>query len=489
MDDLVPSGAVVTASAIRAGRVSSREVVEALLDRIARHNPTLNAIVTLDAVGARARADLADAAQARGEVWGSLHGVPVTFKDVFETAGMRTTSSHKPLAGYVPERDATVVARLRAAGAIVLGKTNMPELAGDNQSDSPLFGRANNPWDLQRTPGGSSGGEAAAVAAGLSLLGSGSDIGGSLRLPAHFCGVFALKPTNHRVSNAGHIPPLPGSINTLRCLAVNGPIARDPADLGLWLSLVAGPDGRDATVPPVPLIEIAPELAPRPLAGLRIAWTDDVGGIPVTADTRDALTRFTTELADAGCQVQRVAPTGVDIEAVWQTYGELYGAMVFAMQPRVTRVAIRTLGPAMFRDPIFGPAARAATASARQFLHALARRDAMMWALEEFLADVDAWICPVASIPAFPHRPARQPGRPVQVDNQKVPGTVATMGHTMLASLTGHPVVALPLAHHNGALPIGVQVVGRLWQDNDLLSVVHALTAVSGPCPRPPGFP
>ena len=173
MEDLAAWGALGVASAIRAGEVSSREVVEALLDRIARYNPSLNAIVTLDEVGARARADLADVALAQGEVWGPLHGVPVTFKDVFETAGMRTTSSHKPLAGYVPQRDATVVARLRAAGAIVLGKTNMPELAGDSQSDSPVFGRANNPWDLGRTPGGSSGGEAAAVAAGLVRAGVG----------------------------------------------------------------------------------------------------------------------------------------------------------------------------------------------------------------------------------------------------------------------------------------------------------------------------
>ena len=486
VDDLAAWGALGTASAIRAGEVSSREVVEALLDRIARYNPSLNAIVTLDEVGARARADLADVALAQGEVWGPLHGVPVTFKDVFETAGMRTTSSHKPLAGYVPQRDATVVARLRAAGAIVLGKTNMPELAGDSQSDSPVFGRANNPWDLGRTPGGSSGGEAAAAAAGLSVLGSGSDIGGSLRLPAHFCGVFALKPTDHRVSNAGHVPPLPDSVNTVRHLAVNGPIARHPADLGLWLSLVAGPDGRDATVPPVPVT--GAELVPRALAGLRIAWTDDLGGIPVTTDTRDALTRFATDLANAGCQVRRAAP-GVDIEEVWQTYGTLYGAMLFAMQPRVARVALRTVGPVMFRDPVFGPSSRAATASAREFLHALARRDTLMWAMEEFLVDVDAWICPVASIPAFPHRPARQQGRPVQVDDQKVPGTVATMGHTMLASLTGHPAVALPLNHHNGDLPIGAQVIGRLWHDADLLNVVGALTTVTGPSLRPPAYP
>lgn len=478
------AGAVRTARAIREGTVSSGEVVEVLLARIARYNPILNAIVTLDAAGARERAALADAALGRGELWGPLHGVPVTFKDVFETRGLRTTGSHRGLAGYVPHRDATVVARLRQAGAIVIGKTNMPDLAGDNQSDSPLFGRANNPWDTARTPGGSSGGEAAAVAAGLSTLGVGSDIGGSLRLPAHFCGVLAFKPTDHRVSNAGHIPPLPGTVNTVRHLAVNGPLARDVADLRLWLALAAGPDGRDSDVPPVPVTEAAP----RQLAGLRIAWTDDVGGIPVTGQTRDALARLAQALAAAGCQVRRAAPATGGIERVWRIYGHLYGAMVFAMQPRAARLAIRVLGPAIFRDPIFASSARAASLSARRYLHTLAQREEVLWALESFLADVDAWICPVASVPAFAHRTPQRPSRPLDVDGQQVPGTIATMGHTLLASLTGHPVVVLPLPHPDGTLPIGVQVIGQLWKDSELLAVAEALTAASGPCRPPPGY-
>lgn len=424
MTDLGFAGAVRTARAIREGTVSSGEVVEALLARIARYNPMLNAIVTLDAAGARERAALADAALGRGELWGPLHGVPVTFKDVFETRGLRTTSSHPGLAGYVPGRDATVVARLRQAGAIVIGKTNMPDLAGDNQSDSPLFGRANNPWDTARTPGGSSGGEAAAIAAGLSALGVGSDIGGSLRLPAHFRGVLAFKPTDHRVSNAGHIPPLPGTASTVRHLAVNGPLARDVADLRLWRTLAAGPDGRDSDVPPVPVAEAAP----RQLAGLRIAWTDDVGGIPVTAQTRDALARLAQALAAAGCQVRRAAPATIDIEQAWRIYGHLYGAMVFAMQPRAARLAIRVLGPAIFRDPIFGSSARAVNLNARQYLRTLAQRDEVLWALESFLAGIDAWICPVASLPAFPHRAPQRASRPLDVDGQQVPGTSPRWG-------------------------------------------------------------
>ena len=195
---LVFSSAHEVAAAIRDRRVSAVEVVNAYLARIARHNPALNAIVTLNEEGALARASEADAALARGEFWGPLHGVPVTIKDSFATAGLRTTSGFAPLANYIPAVDATVVARLRAAGAIVLGKTNLPMLVHGFQSDNAIFGRSNNPWDLERTPGGSTGGGAAALAAGLSALEMGSDYGGSVRIPAHYCGVYSLKPTELR---------------------------------------------------------------------------------------------------------------------------------------------------------------------------------------------------------------------------------------------------------------------------------------------------
>ena len=199
------------AEKIRSGETTSLEVVQAFLKQIETYNPILNAIVTLDAQGALERAKEADEALARGELWGPLHGVPVTIKDSFSTAGMLSTSSHPPLADYVPPEDATVVARLRNAGAIILGKSNLPELAGDFQTNSPIFGITNNPWDLSVTPGGSSGGSAAAVAAGLSPLEIGSDLAGSIRIPSHFCGVFGMKPTEHLVSGFGHFPGLGGS--------------------------------------------------------------------------------------------------------------------------------------------------------------------------------------------------------------------------------------------------------------------------------------
>jgi amidase len=197
--------ALQVADAIRAGDATAVQVLEELLARIEHHNPGLNAIVTLDVDGARRRAQEADTALSQGNVWGPLHGVSITIKDSFETAGLRTVSGFPPFAHRIPHADAPPVARLRQAGAIILGKTNLPTLASGIQSNNPVFGRTNNPWDRRRTPGGSSGGAAAAVAAALSYLDLGSDIGGSIRIPAHFCGVYGLKATGGRVAGKGHL--------------------------------------------------------------------------------------------------------------------------------------------------------------------------------------------------------------------------------------------------------------------------------------------
>jgi len=483
-EELVFCSASELARLIREGIVPAVAVVEAFLAQIAAHNPALNAIVTLDEEGARRRAEQADVALAEGKIWGPLHGVPVTVKDVFETAGMRTTSSHRSLADYIPEQDATVVARLRYAGAILLGKSNLPDFAAGIQCNSPLFGITNNPWDQQRTPGGSSGGEAAAVAAGLTALGLGSDIGGSIRLPAHFCGLFALKPTDHRVSNAGHIPPPPGSINPVRHMAANGPLARSVSDLRLGLSVIAGPDGRDLDVAPVPLID----MPKRPLATLRFAWSDDFGGVPVSAETREALAQLAADLQQAGCLVERQNPADFDFQDAWRTYGQIYGAMIYSAMPGVPRFFIRRLGPLMFRDPIFQSAARSATASAQTYFAALDRRDRLINSLERFLSGYDAWLCPVASVPAFEHRDPKQLAAPIDVDGHKVPGSLAGLGYTSIFNLTGHPAVVAPLTRSKDGLPIGVQLIGRRWGEMALLNTAEALTDISGPFRRPPGY-
>ena len=468
------------ARAIREREVSSVEVLEAHLYRISRHNPALNAIVTLDEGQAHRRAKEADAALAREEPWGPLHGVPVTIKDAFETEGLRTTSGYKPLANYVPERDATVVVRLRSAGAVILGKTNMSMLATDYQSDSPLFGRTHNPWDVRRTAGGSSGGSGAAVAAGLSPLDVGSDLGGSVRVPSHFCGVFALKPTEHRVSSAGHIPDWyipgsPGVPHSVRHMGVCGPIARSVADLRLCLSLIEGPDGRQAAVSPAPPTS-EPE---RALRKYRIAWTGDFGGVPVTAETGAALETLAGTLDQLGCRVERRQPPGFDFTGAWQTWGEVVGAEVGAAMPAHLRFLFRFLFLTMRGGgPINRGIVRGTGRLTKQrYLRALARRDTLIMAMERFLTEWDAWLCPVTTGPAFTHR---KTGAPIEVDDQRVPYMMGAGAYTSIFNLTGNPVVVIPLSRSRAGLPIGVQIVGRRWSEPTLLAIAEQLAEATG---------
>jgi amidase len=284
MMDIVFASARQVAAAIRAGHVSATEVLEAYLAQIASHNPALNAIITMDAERARERAREADEALARGELWGPLHGVPFTLKDAHATAGMRTTTGFPPLADYVPQEDSTVTARLKAAGGILIGKTNVPVMLADYQSNNPIFGRTNNPWNNERTPGGSSGGAAAALAAGMTPFEIGTDLSASIRIPAHFCGVFGLKPTEQRVPLTGLIPGLPGP-RPIRIMSCIGPMARTVDDLALLYSIIAGPDGRDTEVAPVPVDEV-PNLD---LKHLRVAIAQTFPGFPIAADIRAAV--------------------------------------------------------------------------------------------------------------------------------------------------------------------------------------------------------
>jgi amidase len=492
MDKLTFLTATELASLIHDRRVSSQEVLEAHLSQIAIHNPSIKAIVTMDEQGVRQRAKEADEVLARGGIWGPLHGVPVTIKDVFETAGMRTTSSFKPLAAYVPKQDATVVARLRGAGAIILGKTNTCEMAGDEQTNSPLFGRTNNPWNLERTPGGSSGGSAAAVASGMSPLDIGSDIGGSVRNPAHFCGVSSLKPSDYRVPFTGHIPPPPGTKGRglLRYFLTPGPLARSVQDLRLTLSIIAGPDEREWEVPPVPL-EPAPK---RELQELRIAWSDDFG-IPTSNEIRTALANFAAELTRLGCHVERRDPSEFDYFQALQVYGILKEAALTVHSaplhlPRIFWRSVAELIPSS--NPTPRGLMRGAGATLRNYAMALSQRDVFIAKMERFLSDWDVWLCPVAALPAYPHLPSRNPieqlRATVEVDGQKIPYLLATSVYTGLFNLTGNPVVVIPLARTKEGLPIGVQVVGKRWDDMALLNIAEQLTHVTGDFQSPPGF-
>jgi amidase len=455
--DVLFTSATHLAAAIRRRDVSAAELLEAHLAQITVHNPALQAVATLDADGAQQRARDADVALAGGELWGPLHGIPFTLKDAFATAGVRTTTG-APFLDHVPAHDSTVAARLKAAGGVLMGKTNVATMLGDPaQSANPLFGHTNNPWDITRTPGGSSGGAAAAVAAGMTPFDVGTDLSGSIRIPAHFCGVYGLKPTEHRVSLDGLIPglPPPRSVRIMSCI---GPIARTVEDLRLVYQLIAGPDGRDTEVPPVPVDE-PPELV---LAGLRIAVAPTLPGVPTARAIRAAVHQLGQQLQDTGAVVDEVRlPTSEVMDDLMRA-GALIGLMVGAGEP----------------------SAEEAPPSLAQYFELLHHRDQAIYTWEQFFAEWDVLLCPAAMTTAFPHC---APGAPLDVDGQEE-DYWAVSGHTTLFNYTGHPALVVPYTRDGQGLPIGVQLVGKRWGEARLLAIAQALAAVTGPVRRPPGL-
>jgi amidase len=456
--DVAFSSTAHLAAAIRAGRLSAVEAVEAHLAQIERHNGALNAVVTMDVEHTRAQAREADGALARGDVWGPLHGVPFTLKDAHATAGMRTTTGFPPLADEVPLEDGTVAARLKGAGGILLGKTNVAAMLSDpGQTTNPIFGRTNNPWNGERTPGGSSGGAAAAVAAGMTPFEIGTDLSGSIRVPAHFCGVYGLKPTENRVSLAGLIPGLPGP-RPVRIMSCIGPMARTAEDLGLLYSIIAGPDGRDTDVKPVPVGEIS-RLA---LKDLRVAVSPTFADFPVAADVRGAVEGLARQLDPLCAAVESATLPELDFRQELSRAGELIGMMVGAFQPeepeRPTTLA--------------------------QYLDALHWRDRSIVAWERFFDEWDVLLCPPSMVAAFPHC---ETGESLQVDGQPVAYWMVS-AHATLFNYTGHPAVVLPYALGRDGLPIGVQLVGKRWDEPRLLAVAEAISGVAGGFRRPPGY-
>jgi amidase len=456
-DDIAALSASELAARIRERQLSSQEIVEALIRRIERLHPQLNAIVTLAAERARVAAREADEAVVRGQLRGALHGVPFTVKDTFETAGLRTTAGSPAFADYVPEQDASVCARLRAAGAILLGKTNTPPMAALPQTDNPVFGRTNNPWDVGRTPGGSSGGSAAAVAAGLVPLDIGSDLSGSVRIPAQFCGVYALKPTARRASTAGHIPDPPGIPRIDRWLGQPGPIARSVADLGLAMSVIAGLDARDTETAPVPWRSVP---MPEPRA-LRVAFAPTLPGVPVRREIRETVERCARLLEGAGAQVSERLPPGdlAEHRKSWLAHLACF---------------MRQIGTLYPEPPAFAQRADAKPPELADQARALAGRDDAIRAWEALLAEVDVFMCPLVPVTAFPHC---APGTPLDVDGTPVESW--RIDHFLNPfSFTGHPCVALPAGLDGEGLPIGIQLVARRWADEELLAAASTIDAV-----------
>jgi amidase len=488
MSDLVFKSAVELAQMIRDRRVSSIEVLEAHLSQIAKSNSALNAICTLDQ-NARIRAEQADAALSRGENWGALHGVPITVKDIFETAGLRTTAGYMPLRDYLPQQDATVVARLKAAGAILIGKTNMAELAGDYQSTNSLFPRVNNPWNLDYTAGGSSGGSAAAIAAGFSPLDLGNDIAGSVRQPSHFCGVYSLKPTDRRISTAGMIPEVPGMPYCLRQMMTVGCLSRSVADLQLCFSLIAGADPRRPDVPPVPL----DQPSKKRLQDLKIAWIDQWGEVPVAAEIRSAIQQATATLAQVNVQIQRWRPEAFNLSDILNLYTRMAAYTNIYAQP-VDRYNLQRSLKQMVRTATQGdPELRRLgdfsrvlpellNPSLKRYFEALTERDQFITQLDAALEPWDVWLTPVAATVAFTHRPAWSA---IEIDGKSYPHAVANGAYTMPFNLSGHPAVVIPIGQTQSGLPIGMQIVGKRWHEIELLAIAQQLDDVVGDFRQP----
>lgn len=455
--DIVFASTTQLAAAIRSKQVSAVEVLEAHLAHIEKHNLALNAVIILDVEAARERARQADAALARGEIWGALHGVPFTLKDAHSTAGLRSTVGFPPL-DHVPQHDSTVVARIKAAGGILMGKTNVATLLADYQTVNPIFGRSNNPWNSERTPGGSSGGAAAALASGMTPFEIGTDLSGSIRIPAHFCGVFGLKPTEKRVSLAGLFPepyPSPRSIRIMSCI---GPLARTVDDLALLYSIIAGADGIDTEVAPVP-IETVPEID---LKNLRIAVAPNFPGMPLAADIRQAVDELAQQLSRSGAVVEEAALPALDFGQELSNAGELIGTIAGAFQPQDNKPPVPMT----------------------HYLEALHKRDQSIIAWEKFFDQWDVLLCPPSMTNAFPHC---ETGSLLTVDGEQTVYWFVS-AHTTLFNYSGHPAVVMPYKQDSNGLPIGVQLVGKRWDESRLLGIAKAITQVTGEFQRPPGY-
>jgi Asp-tRNA(Asn)/Glu-tRNA(Gln) amidotransferase A subunit family amidase len=433
-------------------------LLEAHLDKIRRWNPKLNAFVTVDDQRARLQAKDADDAVRAGRPLGPLHGVPITIKSSIDVAGLLCEAGTRLRAGHIAESDAPLVSRLKAAGAVILGNTTVPEFLMAWETHSALYGTTNNPWNLERTPGGSSGGEAAAIAAGCSAAGIGSDGGGSIRVPAHFSGICGLKPTPGRIPATGHFP---SSVGPFALLGVVGPMARTVRDLQLMFEATAGPDNGDPNAAPVPLRQ----WDKASLLQTRIGYFEDDGHIPVTAETRRAIQRSAQALRDAGFVVEPFRPEGLEeARQLWRVLFVDGAAMILrqAYQNREDDMysIVREVIAAADNDPAL---------TGERLFETLFARDVVR---TRFLAQMDRYpvlLCPVNAIPAFRHRE-----RSWIVDGQKVE-YLDESRYCQWFNLLGNPAAVVPIDRSDEGLPIGVQIVGRPWEEERVLAVAAAL--------------
>ncbi len=452
------------AAEIRARRIGPVELVEAHLRRIDEVNPRLNAFVSVYADEARAAAAVAEAALRNGTDTGPLHGVPVTIKDSFDIEGKPTLCGSKFRFGHRAAEDATCVARLRRAGAVVLGKTNCPEFLYNYETDNYIAGRTNNPWDVARTPGGSSGGEAAAIASFCSAGGMGSDGGGSIRVPAHFCGIAGLKPTPGRVPAAGHFPLInhPGGL-----LGVGGPMARTVADVKALFEVTAGYDDQDPFSSPVPVGRPA-------LDRIRVGVMPQFYNVPVQPAIRRAVEKAARVLADLRIPVEPFGPRGIERapNLWWFFFGSLPAPFlreIFEGREQDAHWTGRELVDRAAAEP---------APTARQTMENLAARDAMRAALLRQMRGFPVILTAACGVTAFPHRQRRWE------TGEKSIGLFEAMMPLTFCNLLGLPALVLPFDISDEGLPVGVQLVGAPYSEEVLLELGMRMEAARGELPK-----
>jgi len=474
MVDLATATATQLIALLDTGDVSSSELLEDCLERVGRYNGELVAVVAMDLDGARLAAKVADNARLAGQVTRPLNGLPMTVKDVFETEGLVTTSGAVELAAHVPDRDAEAVARLRAAGAIIYGKTNVPRYAGDFQTHNELHGLTVNPWNPDRTAGGSSGGSAVAVATGMSALELGSDIAGSIRAPAHYCGVFGHLPSWAAVPNQGHIPPAPGSLS-IPALGGAGPLGRSADDLELALDVLVGPDL--CAVPGGKL----PDSTVHSLRGCRVGlWLDN----PL-ARTDKELLRVLRGLADRLADAGVILVEGLRPPRPFYEMHEVYAKMLFGvLSASFTEDEYRELlAVAVAPEQTM---ARAVTQTYRDWQAFEERRARVESGWPRLFEQIDVMLTPVTPLPAFPHNielPA--PERELQINGRPVPYYVH-MVWTNLASMARLPATVVPAGFTADGLPVGAQLIGPRWSDRTTIGVARLVEQLTGGFKPPP---
>jgi amidase len=471
------------AALVRTRRLGCRELLEHTLARIDRHNPTVNAVIALDRDGARRVADAADARVAAGGRLGPLHGVPITVKESFDVAGLPSTFGLPAFADNVAKSDALVVQRLKAAGAIVFGKTNVPPQLADWQTENKVYGRTRNPWDLERSAGGSSGGAAAALAAGLSALEMGSDIGGSIRIPAHFCGVYGHKPSYGLVPGTGHAMPGKLASSDLTCY---GPLARSARDLALAFDIVAGPDEESAAGWKLEL-----KLPQRSgLTGLRVAVVTGDATFEVDRSISDRLQHVAEVLARAGAMVSDRARPDIASRDVFICYVRLLRGATSSRQSgqefaanAATAVALRSDDESYFAEMMRGN-----TITHRDWLGFDERRHHMIAAWQAFFADWDLLLCPVASVPAFIHdTSAPKHLRMVTVNGRERPmaNDYFWLGYP---SVTYLPATTMPIGLSPEGMPVGMQIIAPRFGDLAALRFATLLEDEIGGFVPPPKY-